>query len=258
MRAAVKLFCTQAEAAHAAWAWVGVSRHGDAIYLALSLGTAPGEAAVSNQPVTRGYVVGPGEGVPGRGPDVKASGRSTGGSLTVIEATIDGGPPRHTHSREDEGFYVLDGLITRDWTALWDAIKHLILPAIALGSIPLAIITRITRAAVLDVKGVRIAFAGVDDPHLEYDDLGAVAAEDGDDRHPGAAAGLLPRRPGPGRRPRRARRSTSAHSARRCSSGGRLECRAFSGLSCTWTRRWKPAARSRTRCRRRSPPPHPR
>jgi peptide/nickel transport system permease protein len=50
------------------------------------------------------------------------------------------------------GFYVLDGLITRDWTALWDAIKHLILPAIALGSIPLAVIMRITRAAVLDVQ----------------------------------------------------------------------------------------------------------
>jgi peptide/nickel transport system permease protein len=49
-------------------------------------------------------------------------------------------------------FYVLDGLITRDWTAFWDAIKHLILPAIALGSIPLAVITRITRAAVLDVQ----------------------------------------------------------------------------------------------------------
>ena len=28
---------------------------------------------------------------------VKASGRSTGGSLTLIEVTIDGGPPRHTH-----------------------------------------------------------------------------------------------------------------------------------------------------------------
>ena len=49
-------------------------------------------------------------------------------------------------------FYVLDGLITRDWTALWDAIRHLILPAIALGSIPLAVITRITRSSVLDVQ----------------------------------------------------------------------------------------------------------
>jgi peptide/nickel transport system permease protein len=54
--------------------------------------------------------------------------------------------------RHPTGFYVLDGLITRDWTALWDAVKHLILPAIALGSIPLAVITRITRAAVLDVQ----------------------------------------------------------------------------------------------------------
>ena len=49
-------------------------------------------------------------------------------------------------------FYILDAIITRDWAALWDAIRHLILPAIALGSIPLAIITRITRASVLDVQ----------------------------------------------------------------------------------------------------------
>jgi peptide/nickel transport system permease protein len=49
-------------------------------------------------------------------------------------------------------FYILDGIITRNWEATWDAIKHLILPAIALGSIPLAIIARITRASVLDVQ----------------------------------------------------------------------------------------------------------
>ena len=49
-------------------------------------------------------------------------------------------------------FYLLDGLVTGNWTAAWDAMKHLILPAIALGSIPLAIIARITRAAVLDVQ----------------------------------------------------------------------------------------------------------
>jgi peptide/nickel transport system permease protein len=48
--------------------------------------------------------------------------------------------------------YVLDGIVTGNWNAAWDAIKHLILPAIALGSIPLAIVTRITRAAVLDVQ----------------------------------------------------------------------------------------------------------
>ena len=49
------------------------------------------------------------------------------------------------------GFYVLDGLITGNPAASWDAIMHLILPAIALGTIPLAIIIRITRASVLDV-----------------------------------------------------------------------------------------------------------
>src|SRR2546423_8029362 len=49
-------------------------------------------------------------------------------------------------------FYVLDAIITGDWSTLWDVLKHLVLPAIALGSIPLAVITRITRAAVLDVQ----------------------------------------------------------------------------------------------------------
>lgn len=49
------------------------------------------------------------------------------------------------------GFYVLDGLVTGNVQGSWDAIKHLVLPAIALGTIPLAIVTRITRAAVLDV-----------------------------------------------------------------------------------------------------------
>ncbi|MFN0285107.1 MAG: ABC transporter permease [Kineosporiaceae bacterium] len=49
------------------------------------------------------------------------------------------------------GFYLLDGLLVGRPDASWDAVKHLILPGIALGTIPLAIITRITRASVLDV-----------------------------------------------------------------------------------------------------------
>jgi peptide/nickel transport system permease protein len=49
------------------------------------------------------------------------------------------------------GFFVLDGLITREWDAALDAFLHLILPAIALATIPFAVIFRITRAAVLDV-----------------------------------------------------------------------------------------------------------
>src|ERR671918_2003463 len=50
------------------------------------------------------------------------------------------------------GFYVLDAIVTGDGEALVDTLKHLVLPAIALGSIPLAVIARITRAAVLDVQ----------------------------------------------------------------------------------------------------------
>ena len=49
------------------------------------------------------------------------------------------------------GFYILDGLLTREWDAAWNAFVHLVLPAVALSTIPFAVIFRITRAAVLDV-----------------------------------------------------------------------------------------------------------
>jgi peptide/nickel transport system permease protein len=55
-------------------------------------------------------------------------------------------------------FVLIDVWLQPGWTfeqslhAFLDAIRHLILPAIALGSIPLAIITRITRASVIDVS----------------------------------------------------------------------------------------------------------
>jgi peptide/nickel transport system permease protein len=65
-------------------------------------------------------------------------------------------------------FYILDAIINGDPAALWDTIRHLILPAIALGSIPLAIIARITRASVLDVQNedyVRTARAKGLPPH---------------------------------------------------------------------------------------------
>ncbi|MCW0216339.1 MAG: ABC transporter permease [Pseudonocardia sp.] len=51
------------------------------------------------------------------------------------------------------GLAVFDGLLTREFDASWDALRHLVLPAIALATIPLAVITRITRASVLDVLG---------------------------------------------------------------------------------------------------------
>jgi peptide/nickel transport system permease protein len=55
-------------------------------------------------------------------------------------------------AKHPTNFYVLDAILARDWSTLWDVLKHLILPAVALGSIPLAIIARITRASVLDVQ----------------------------------------------------------------------------------------------------------
>jgi peptide/nickel transport system permease protein len=47
--------------------------------------------------------------------------------------------------------YILSSLITFQWRALGDAVKHLILPAVALGTIPLSIIARMTRSSLLDV-----------------------------------------------------------------------------------------------------------
>lgn len=51
------------------------------------------------------------------------------------------------------GIATLDGLLTGEFDATWDAMLHLILPAVALASIPFAVIVRITRASVLDVQG---------------------------------------------------------------------------------------------------------
>jgi peptide/nickel transport system permease protein len=48
-------------------------------------------------------------------------------------------------------FVLIDTLIDGNPAAFVNGLQHLILPSIALGSIPLAIITRITRASVLDV-----------------------------------------------------------------------------------------------------------
>jgi peptide/nickel transport system permease protein len=50
-------------------------------------------------------------------------------------------------------FYILNNLITRNWTVFWDAFRHMILPWIALSSIPLSIIARMTRSAMIEVLG---------------------------------------------------------------------------------------------------------
>ncbi len=49
------------------------------------------------------------------------------------------------------GFYILDALLQGDFRAFKDVLAHLILPAITLGTIPLAILARITRSTMLEV-----------------------------------------------------------------------------------------------------------
>lgn len=55
-------------------------------------------------------------------------------------------PPPHI-----TGLYTLDSLLEGRWGTFVDALKHLILPAIALSNINLAVLTRITRSSMLDV-----------------------------------------------------------------------------------------------------------
>lgn len=48
---------------------------------------------------------------------------------------------------------ILNALLTSNWALLKDAIKHLILPSVALGTIPMALIARMTRSSMLEVLG---------------------------------------------------------------------------------------------------------
>ena len=49
------------------------------------------------------------------------------------------------------GLYLVDSLLARDMAAFGDALRHLVLPASILSVISLAMITRVTRAAMLDI-----------------------------------------------------------------------------------------------------------
>jgi peptide/nickel transport system permease protein len=48
-------------------------------------------------------------------------------------------------------FMTIDAILAGEWGGFMDALRHLVLPALALGTIPLAVIMRITRASVIDV-----------------------------------------------------------------------------------------------------------
>ena len=54
------------------------------------------------------------------------------------------------------GLYVLDSILTLNFQALGSSLLHLILPSIALGTIPMAMIARITRSSMLEI--IRLDF----------------------------------------------------------------------------------------------------
>ncbi len=49
------------------------------------------------------------------------------------------------------GFYIIDSIITGNMEALLSTLRHLILPSVALGTIPMATIARVTRSSMLEV-----------------------------------------------------------------------------------------------------------
>jgi len=49
------------------------------------------------------------------------------------------------------GFALIDSLLSDQEGAFWDAVHHLILPMIVLGTVPLAVIARMTRSSMLEV-----------------------------------------------------------------------------------------------------------
>lgn len=84
-------------------------------------------------------------------------GRLTAGTSvnTLVESwgMTDLGGPLRAIADFISNMYVLNSLITGQWGVLGDALRHMILPAVALATIPLAIISRMTRSSLLDVLG---------------------------------------------------------------------------------------------------------
>jgi len=87
------------------------------------------------------------------------SGRLSAGAATTPFYAVFGwelteGTPTFRLLEFFANMYILNSLITLDWETLKDAITHLILPASALSTIPMAIIARMTRSSMLEVLGL--------------------------------------------------------------------------------------------------------
>lgn len=84
------------------------------------------------------------------------SGRLTAGLASVPfyeiwKLTAETGSTKDYFYQFVSNLYIFNGMITGDWKVVGDAMKHLILPAFALGTIPVAIVARMTRSSMLEV-----------------------------------------------------------------------------------------------------------
>lgn len=72
---------------------------------------------------------------------------------TYYELAVDPGTGKFFLYQFIAKSYIVNSILTADWVVLKDALRHLILPAIALATIPLAIIARMTRSSMLEILG---------------------------------------------------------------------------------------------------------
>ena len=85
------------------------------------------------------------------------SGRLSAGSIPppIHEAWgVELGGPLLTLSTFFSNMYLINAIVTLNGALFVEALRYLILPALAVGTIPLAIIARITRSSLLDVMGL--------------------------------------------------------------------------------------------------------
>jgi ABC-type dipeptide/oligopeptide/nickel transport system permease component len=84
------------------------------------------------------------------------SGRLTAGMAVTFlpeKLGMETGDPFYRVVEFFSNLYIFNAIVNLDGELFWDSVKHLILPAIALGTIPLAIIARMTRSSLLEVIG---------------------------------------------------------------------------------------------------------
>ncbi len=72
----------------------------------------------------------------------------------VYNLTVDPESARYLFYEFISNLYIFNSLITADWEVFIDTSRHLILPALALSTIPLAILARMTRSSMLEVLGL--------------------------------------------------------------------------------------------------------